>query len=91
MKKISQDTYSIPVRICIILILIIYNTLKQIISQLFHSCMNIMTGLHSNKQQNRKKQKVAVIGGGIAGHSCCFTLSMCPDQFEPILFETRGT
>ena len=52
--------------------------------------MNIMTGLHSNKQQNRKKQKVAVIGGGIAGHSCCFTLSMCPDQFEPILFETRG-
>ena len=87
MKKISHDTYSIPVRICIILILIIYNTLKQIISQLLHSCM---TGLHSNKQQNRKKQKVAVIGGGIAGHSCCFTLSMCPDQFEPILFETRG-
>ena len=32
MKKISLDDYFIPIRICIILILIIYNTLKQIIS-----------------------------------------------------------
>lgn len=44
-------------------------------------------GKKNNKQL---KKKVAVIGGGIAGHGCCFTLSMCPEKFEPVLFETRN-
>ena len=74
-----------------VFLLLFFQELGKILSRFFKQSDSKEVdkkGSSDTEASKLKKKKVGVIGGGIAGHGCAYTLSESPG-FEVHLFEDR--